>query len=73
MLIHTFSYSCECFAGMWAPGIVGVVVGLLLLVAVKDSPEKIGYPPVEIVKPNKVQYMQVMSTLFAKSRSSDAV
>ncbi|KAL0031772.1 hypothetical protein WJX79_006580 [Trebouxia sp. C0005] len=39
--------------GMWAPGIVGVVIGLLLLVAVKDSPEKIGYPPVEIVKPNK--------------------
>ncbi len=42
-------------AGMWAPGIVGVVIGLFLLVAVKDSPEKIGYPPVEIVKPNKVQ------------------
>ena len=49
---------------MWAPGIVGVVIGLLLLVAVKDSPEKIGYPPVEIVKPNKVQYMQTMSTPF---------
>ena len=36
---------------MWAPGIVGLVVGLGLLIAVKDSPEKIGYPPVEIVKP----------------------
>ncbi|KAL3139964.1 hypothetical protein ABBQ38_004251 [Trebouxia sp. C0009 RCD-2024] len=39
--------------GMWAPGIVGLVVGLGLLFAVKDSPEKIGYPPVEIVKPKK--------------------
>ena len=38
-------------AGMWAPGAVGLVVGLALLIAVKDSPEKIGYPPVEIVKP----------------------
>lgn len=38
-------------AGMWAPGAVGLVVGLGLLFAVKDSPEKIGYPPVEIVKP----------------------
>ena len=37
-------------AGMWAPGAVGLVVGLGLLIAVKDSPEKIGYPPVEIVK-----------------------
>jgi sugar phosphate permease len=35
--------------GMWAPGAVGLVVGLFLLIAVKDSPEKIGYPPVEIV------------------------
>ena len=51
---------------MWAPGIVGVVIGLLLLVVVKDSPEKIGYPPVEIVKPNKVQYVQTMSTLFCQ-------
>lgn len=44
-------------AGMWAPGIVGIVVGLGLLIAVKDSPEKIGYPPVEIVKP-KVSHCQ---------------
>ena len=61
-MIQTF----DCFAGMWAPGIVGVVIGLLLLVVVKDSPEKIGYPPVEIVKPNKVQYVQTMSTLFCQ-------
>ena len=36
---------------MWAPGIVGLVVGVALLVVVKDSPEKMGYPPVEIAKP----------------------
>ena len=40
---------------MWAPGIVGVSIGLMLLIAVKDSPEAIGYPPVEIVKDKKVQ------------------
>ena len=36
-------------AGMFAPGIVGVTVGLLILLTVRDSPEKIGYPPIEIV------------------------
>ncbi|KAK9864915.1 hypothetical protein WJX84_009121 [Apatococcus fuscideae] len=35
--------------GMFAPGIVGVTVGLLILLTVRDSPEKIGYPPIEIV------------------------
>lgn len=45
------------FAGMWAPGIVGVVIGVLLLVVVKDRPEDIGYPPVEIVKEKKVQLL----------------
>lgn len=39
--------------GMWAPGLVGVSIGLMLLFAVKDSPEAIGYPPVEIVKDKK--------------------
>ncbi len=33
--------------GMWAPGICGIVVGLLVLLAVRDSPEAIGYTPVE--------------------------
>lgn len=36
-------------AGMWAPGCVGLVVGFMLLFAVKDSPQKAGFPPVEIV------------------------
>eukprot|EP00891_Asterochloris_glomerata_P002463 jgi/Astpho2/2463/Aster-04188 len=35
--------------GMWAPGCVGLVVGFMLLFAVKDSPQKAGFPPVEIV------------------------
>ncbi len=34
---------------MWAPGCVGLVVGFMLLFAVKDSPQKAGFPPVEIV------------------------
>lgn len=33
--------------GMWAPGICGLVIGLLVLLAVRDSPEAIGYAPVE--------------------------
>lgn len=39
--------------GMWAPGAVGLAVGALLLLAVRDSPEAVGYPPVEIVAPAK--------------------
>jgi len=32
---------------MYAPGIVGIAVGLLILLVMKDSPESIGYPPIE--------------------------
>lgn len=33
--------------GMYAPGIVGIVLGLILLGVTKDSPESAGFPPVE--------------------------
>lgn len=33
--------------GMWAPGIIGLTVGIFVLLACKDKPEDIGYPPVE--------------------------
>ncbi|XRB19043.1 MFS domain-containing protein [Pseudoscourfieldia marina] len=33
--------------GMWAPGIVGVVMAVFVLYLVGDSPEAMGYPPVE--------------------------
>ena len=36
-------------AGMWAPGLTGLVVGIMLLLAVRDSPEAVGFPPVEVV------------------------
>ncbi|EFN51043.1 hypothetical protein CHLNCDRAFT_141550 [Chlorella variabilis] len=36
--------------GMFAPGIVGTAMGLLILLGVRDSPEAIGYPPVEARK-----------------------
>lgn len=39
--------------GMWAPGFVGLAVGVLLLLGVRDSPEACGYPPIEEVKPAK--------------------
>ena len=37
-------------AGMWVPGATGLVVGALLLLLVRDSPEAVGYPPVETVQ-----------------------
>ena len=40
-------------AGMWAPGLTGLVVGVLLLLAVRDSPEAVGFPPVELVESAK--------------------
>uniref|UniRef100_A0A6U9RBK6 Major facilitator superfamily (MFS) profile domain-containing protein n=1 Tax=Picocystis salinarum TaxID=88271 RepID=A0A6U9RBK6_9CHLO len=36
--------------GMWAPGIIGAVIAVFLLFAVKDSPESAGFPPVEVTK-----------------------
>ena len=35
---------------MFAPGIVGLVMGVVILLAVRDSPEAVGFPPVEVVK-----------------------
>jgi len=33
--------------GMWAPGMIGVVVGFILVLGVKDKPETAGFQPVE--------------------------
>lgn len=41
--------------GMWAPGIIGVVVGMLVLAFVRDSPEAIGYPPIEEIEVAKAK------------------
>ena len=35
---------------MWAPGLTGLVVGVVLLLVVRDSPEAVGFPPVEVVE-----------------------
>ena len=32
---------------MYAPGIVGIALGVILLGVTKDSPESAGFPPVE--------------------------
>ena len=48
---------------MFAPGIVGVTVGLLILLTVRDSPEKIGYPPVEIVAKAKKEVSCFLRTV----------
>ena len=37
-----------CCAGMFAPGIIGFVVGAFILLAVKDTPQSAGYLPVEV-------------------------
>ncbi|CAK0755091.1 hypothetical protein CVIRNUC_002347 [Coccomyxa viridis] len=39
--------------GMWAPGLTGLVVGVVLLLVVRDSPEAVGFPPVELVESAK--------------------
>ncbi|KAK9916786.1 hypothetical protein WJX75_006994 [Coccomyxa subellipsoidea] len=39
--------------GMWAPGLVGLAVGFILLFVVRDSPEQVGFPPVEVVEKAK--------------------
>ena len=36
--------------GMFAPGCVGLVMGLFILLGVRDSPESAGFLPVEKVK-----------------------
>eukprot|EP00879_Flechtneria_rotunda_P013225 GHRR01013810.1.p1 GENE.GHRR01013810.1~~GHRR01013810.1.p1 ORF type:complete len:450 (+),score=159.08 GHRR01013810.1:172-1521(+) len=33
--------------GMWAPGLIGVVIGLFVLTAVRDKPTDLGYPAVD--------------------------
>ena len=39
--------------GMWAPGIIGVLMAIMVLFLVDDSPERAGYPPVEKAKRKK--------------------
>lgn len=33
--------------GMWAPGVIGLVIGSIVLMICKDKPEDLGFPPVE--------------------------
>lgn len=33
--------------GMWIPGMLGLVMGVYVLLTTADSPEKLGFPPVE--------------------------
>ena len=40
--------------GMFAPGIVGLVMGAFILLGVRDTPEAAGFPPVEPIKVEKV-------------------
>eukprot|EP00798_Chlamydomonas_sp_ICE-L_P021673 gene21673-28690_t len=35
--------------GMWAPGIIGLLVGFVILFTVRDKPEDLGLPPAEVV------------------------
>ncbi|GBF97373.1 hypothetical protein Rsub_11020 [Raphidocelis subcapitata] len=39
--------------GMWAPGIIGLVVGTFVLFTCRDKPEDVGFPPVEPVAAKK--------------------
>ena len=33
--------------GLWAPGTIGLIMGMVILLGVKDSPESVGFDPVE--------------------------
>eukprot|EP00192_Tetraselmis_astigmatica_P003662 CAMPEP_0117659088 /NCGR_PEP_ID=MMETSP0804-20121206/6239_1 /TAXON_ID=1074897 /ORGANISM="Tetraselmis astigmatica, Strain CCMP880" /LENGTH=549 /DNA_ID=CAMNT_0005465709 /DNA_START=69 /DNA_END=1718 /DNA_ORIENTATION=- len=46
----TAARMCGWEWGLWVPGAAGIAMGLMLLLAVKDSPEAVGYPPVEAPK-----------------------
>jgi sugar phosphate permease len=41
--------------GMWAPGIIGLVVGSIVLIGCKDKPEDLGFPPVEPAAPKPTE------------------
>lgn len=47
ILAGTFAKMYGWRWGMFAPGIVGIVMGVLILAGVKDSPQSAGFPPVE--------------------------
>lgn len=57
---------------MFAPGIVGVTVGLLILLTVRDSPEKIGYPPIEIVAAKAKKDVSSLLYMLLKNLSGRA-
>lgn len=39
--------------GMWVPGAMGILMGMYVLISTADSPESQGYPPVEVIEPEK--------------------
>jgi len=41
---RTFGWSF----GLWAPGVIAVVVGVIIVSTLRDSPEDRGFPPVEV-------------------------
>lgn len=54
-LLTSHSHVCDRW-GMYAPGLVGIVVGILILLIMKDSPESIGYPAIEPKKPTACKH-----------------
>ena len=43
----------SCRYGMYAPGIVGIVFAVVVLLFMRDSPENFGHSPVTTRKPQK--------------------
>ncbi len=48
---------------MWAPGAIGLVVGIAVLFLCRDSPESVGYPPIESVEKAKKARFQIARAL----------
>ena len=54
---------------MFAPGVVAIFFSVLVLIFMKDSPEKEGFPPIDEGKPKK-KTVETPATGLAKSFSS---
>ena len=50
---------------MWAPGAIGLVMGVLVLFLCKDSPESMGYPPIESIEKAKTVRAVKMASVAA--------
>ena len=57
--------------GMFAPGAVGLIMGILILLGVKDSPRAAGFPPVEDLNQSSSSSSAAHDKTTSKEQNSD--